>query len=980
MSVKKNDLIHLLQGIALLFFAFVLFLPGASFGQIRSGVGYLKILPGARQIGMAGSLTGALDYTDAFYANPGAGGFMREWQWSASYTNWISDLYNASFLYGRQFRTPWSRRTQFVLGMNYLGIPNFDSSEGATPMVSGNDLVVTANIGQPLSAVSDNVSLGANIKYLRSELADFHANAAIFDFGLLYRTPRFALINPGSGFLDYAIFSAGIALTNVGSALTFISEETPLPRTLRAGAALNLGSHHGFQVSLASDYHKVRDEDGFFTFGTEFSWGQIIALRLGYSSEDNVLGDFRFGVSFKLDDYRTPIADVVPGRNNALRFDMAANQSNDFFASPFHGSVTHLPIGPEKFRITRPVLGTVIESDSVQLAWEDTRDPDLFDAISYWLLVDQDSLKLARLHDMANQGGDELFLFLKNESFAVNQEVAHTRFILDDLRGGDYFWSVFAYDTDDHIRFAEIDGQKTARFRVTIPIPEITGIEFDYSPWITEDDDQGVLKIAVMNTGERKARNVTVAIYDSSANLPAQASDDLKTISLISEQTIAEIAPGDTQTVRVDWRTKESGLHYIRAAISNPGFARDGKLSEGQGCFFTIPKGTFATSDTVIFQNLTHITYELPLIGKIFFDSSQTEVKPKFIRHWIIEPPLVTLAKRLRADPDLHVSLQGTADPNSGEDDVQLADGRAVAVRDSLIELGVRAEQMELLPGLVLPVRTLPQNPDDRRWIMQERRRVDITTEPSLEEKVFGPLEIPFHERDGNPVTFSSAVRGAVPFRNGEIRIHAASFKDSVSVDSAIHDGDLTDSVSWRLLQTTNAPSVDWTEKDVSYALMLVDSLERTFRTHPQDVHLATRSTNRERMYFGVAKFGLAEPFYNFYWANLMDRVREFRDNPNERLRFIGHACAIGSEAVNMRLSEKRAKLFNDRFLQDLKIQFPNSYEEITRRMDPPEWFGETKPFWFRGPNGQTVLLGDNETPLGRQLNRRVIALFYSTD
>ena len=50
--------------------------------QIRTGLGYLKIVPGARQLGVAGTLTASLDYNYAFYTNPGATGFMREWQWS----------------------------------------------------------------------------------------------------------------------------------------------------------------------------------------------------------------------------------------------------------------------------------------------------------------------------------------------------------------------------------------------------------------------------------------------------------------------------------------------------------------------------------------------------------------------------------------------------------------------------------------------------------------------------------------------------------------------------------------------------------------------------------------------------------------------------------------------------------------------------------------------------------------------------------
>ena len=84
---------------------------------------------------------------------------------------------------------PWSRWTKFALGINYLGIPEFNNeNELATP-VSGNNLLVTASIGQPISILSRNLSVGTNIKYYNSKLAEFDANSLIFDLGLLYRTP-----------------------------------------------------------------------------------------------------------------------------------------------------------------------------------------------------------------------------------------------------------------------------------------------------------------------------------------------------------------------------------------------------------------------------------------------------------------------------------------------------------------------------------------------------------------------------------------------------------------------------------------------------------------------------------------------------------------------------------------------------------------------------------------------------------------------
>src|SRR5262245_17642497 len=59
------------------------------FAQIRTGASFLRMMPGARQQGIAASTTGVIDEFYTIYANPGATGLLREWQWSASYSKWI---------------------------------------------------------------------------------------------------------------------------------------------------------------------------------------------------------------------------------------------------------------------------------------------------------------------------------------------------------------------------------------------------------------------------------------------------------------------------------------------------------------------------------------------------------------------------------------------------------------------------------------------------------------------------------------------------------------------------------------------------------------------------------------------------------------------------------------------------------------------------------------------------------------------------
>ncbi|UCE08193.1 MAG: hypothetical protein JSW07_09280, partial [bacterium] len=202
-------------------------------------------------------------------------------------------------------------------------------------------------------------------------------------------------------------------------------------------------------------------------------------------------------------------------------------------------------------------------------------------------------------------------------------------------------------------------------------------------------------------------------------------------------------------------------------------------------------------------------------------------------------------------------------------------------------------------------------------------------------------------------------------------------FADTLNIHHSLLNKSLLDTISWQPHLKNLISEDEQVDRNLQYQFTLKDSLGRQFRTATRNVHLKTQKIMRERMYFGITKFALAEPFYGFYWQNLMERLPDLIDDPQKRIRFLGHACAIGPEPVNQRLSQKRAELFHQRFISDVKTQHPELYDQIKRRIDPPEAFGETKPFFFKRPNGDTVILGDNTKPLGRQLNRRVMVLFY---
>jgi len=950
-------------------------------GQIRAGSAYLKMLPGAREVGFGSGVSGALDFAHAYQANPGAAGLMREWTWAATYTNWISDVYNTSFFYSRKFRTPWSRHTGIALSLNYLGIPEFNSGGETVVAAEGSNLVASASLGQRLDFISPNISLGTGVKFFSSEMGDYQASTWILDFGAMARSRRFHIHSVSRGIWDYAILSAGVSVTNLGEGLSFVSERSPLPRTIRSGAALHLGSHRQFQMTLAAEYRDTKDEQGFFQLGSEFAFRNLIALRAGYSFEDNLLGQFSFGGGLYFDDLH--FGKLKPGRNNALRFDLAVNQQSAFVSAPYHGTITHQPIGPEKFQFIAPVENDWVDIDSVDFSWENSADPDLYDDLSYHLLVDADSAKLHALQNLGESQPAQFLAQAQQDTFYINQPLLATSHSARFNQGGHYYWMVVAIDQDRHIRFAEKAGRRIAHFFVSAPKPEITDIEFDYHPWITEDDMQGTLKFHVRNSGSRTANKYSLSVYDSLITAPADAAIDTgRSLALLANVKLGNIEPQQSTIIELEWRTRLPGRHRITGQIRE--ISTEAMQHTSSELFYSIPKGVFATDEQFAPMKIHKTEFELPVIGKIYFKKGSAEIGEEYTRRWKITPPLALFAERLAGHPEMKIYVRGAADKNSGET-IDIAGARARAVADSLVQLGVNKNQIEILPDTVIYTSYLP--PTDTPWRVEERWLADITTAVANEKILFGPLKTVYNKFAWSAVPFRSTISSPIPMSTARLFLGKTNLADTLDMTAA-GTRRLPDATQWPLAERFPERPSQWLYENVNYHIALTDSLQRTFQTRERNVALDHAYSKKERMYYIIAQFNEARAFYEFYWEGLVDSMYTLlKENDNMRMKFHGHGCAIGSETANHIVSERRTQTFHQKFLDDLLTRkFDTNdvadralFEKLKARIDvPPEGHGESEPLKFLAPDGQEILLGDNETPLGRQLNRRIMVHLYT--
>ncbi len=132
----------------------------------------------------------------------------------------------------------------------------------------------------------DYGGIGANLKFIRSSLADYISEAIAFDVGALFAVPM----------VKYLSF--GFALKNFGTNQKYVKENFNLPQMMTFGLGFNYEDF--YNVKVAVDFNNLKDYENFTSIGLSFNPVYFLAFRFGLKlGGDSILNNTRFGVGLQ---------------------------------------------------------------------------------------------------------------------------------------------------------------------------------------------------------------------------------------------------------------------------------------------------------------------------------------------------------------------------------------------------------------------------------------------------------------------------------------------------------------------------------------------------------------------------------------------------------------------------------------------------------------------------------------------------------
>jgi len=257
---------------------------------------FLKIPAGARASGLGEAFTALADDASSIYWNPAGLSSVRSKEFTVSHNIWFQNITHSYVAFAMPldmdtFPEPFAKNT-LGFSITYLGMDDIERRSSNTLDPEGNfgasDLAVSLAFSRNMVKLYGRpLSVGATLKFIRQKIDSYTADAVAADLGVIYPFSMGSLP-----------FRFGMTVQNFGTPVKFLDESYPLPLTFKTGVSfMPLAAYH-LPLGLSLDVAFPNDSDAYWSLGTEYSAGQLLSLRVGYASRNDMNKDILMGTSF----------------------------------------------------------------------------------------------------------------------------------------------------------------------------------------------------------------------------------------------------------------------------------------------------------------------------------------------------------------------------------------------------------------------------------------------------------------------------------------------------------------------------------------------------------------------------------------------------------------------------------------------------------------------------------------------------------
>jgi hypothetical protein len=297
------------------FFSFVMLLSQSIYGGSNNTFDFLRNDASARAAAMGGSFLAVSNDPNSIFYNPSSITTIQQTQVSIGYFKHLLDINSGHLSYAQYFEN-FGFVGAGILYTNYGSFTERNEFGDNLGNFSANELALLVGYANKLT---DDISYGANLKFIYSSIASYSSTAFAVDFGAQYT-------------LVPERFEIAVSLVNLGSQIDpYINTRENLPTDLKIGCAVK--PEH-LPLLLNFSFNKlIEHQDDFilhfkaFSIGTEFSLTSNVQLRFGYNNEQRKdlkigssagLAGFSIGGGFLYDMYKFDYAFSSMGKIGGL--------------------------------------------------------------------------------------------------------------------------------------------------------------------------------------------------------------------------------------------------------------------------------------------------------------------------------------------------------------------------------------------------------------------------------------------------------------------------------------------------------------------------------------------------------------------------------------------------------------------------------------------------------------------------------------